>query len=156
MHVLLMRAFPGWYSFNSVYAMYPFSLPEKSRQVLTKLGTVSTYSFDLPKKPAFSISDMSTMTFITDYHAIIRVLKDQEAFKEAWGPSIKDLTGTMYMLGEDTKEAADQHVRLHNEIHGIQGSSKAMFDFFEKLTVDLIKQKSFPLGGCFEVDAVRE
>jgi hypothetical protein len=156
MHRLLMRAFPGYYAFNSVYAMYPFSLPNKSRQVLTTLGTISSYSFDLPKKPPFSIATMNSMTYISDYHALIRIFNDQETFKETWGPSIKELTGGMYMLGGDKPENTDQHARLHKEIHGVDGASKAMWDFFENLTIDLIKRKAYQLDGVLEMDAVRE
>jgi len=157
MHRLLMRAFPGYYAFNSVYAMYPFSLPDKTRQTLNTLGTLSTYSFDLPKKPPFSIATLSSMNYISDYHALIRVLNDHDTFKEIWGPAIKELTGTMYMLGWDTPQTTDQHARLHKEIYGANGSSKAMWDYFENITLDLIKRKGYQLGGgVMEMDAVRE
>jgi hypothetical protein len=157
MHRLLMRAFPGYYAFNSVYAMYPFSLPQKTREVLTALGTISLYSFDLPKKPPFSIATMSSMTYITDYHALIKIFNNPETFEEMWGKSIKELTGTMYMLGGDRPENTDQHARLYKEIYGVTGASKAMWDYFENLTLDLIKRKSYDLGGgVFEMDAVRE
>jgi len=151
-----MRAFPGYYAFNSVYAMFPFTVPDRTRQILTTLGTVSSYSFDLPKKPPFSIATMGSMTYITDYHALIRIFNDQETFKEMWGPSIKGLTGTMYMLGGDTPETTDQHHRLYKEIFAVDGASKAMWNYFENLTVDLIKRKSYRLDGVLEVDAVRE
>ena len=157
MHRLLMRAFPGYYAFNSVYAMYPFTLPDKTRETLSTSGTLSSYSFDLPKKPPFSIATLNSMTYISDYHALIRVLNDHDTFKEIWGPAIKELTGTMYMLGWDTPESTDQHTRLHKEIYGADGSSKAMRDYFENITLDLIKRKGYQLGGgVMEMDAVRE
>jgi hypothetical protein len=157
MYRLLMRAFPGYYAFNSIYAMFPFSLPDKTRQTLNTLGTLSSYSFDLPKKPPFSIATLSSMNYISDYHALIRVLNDHDTFKEMWGPSIKELTGTMYMLGWDTPETTDQHARLHKEIYGVDGSSTAMWDYFENITLSLIKRKGYKLGGrVIEIDAVRE
>jgi hypothetical protein len=157
MHRLLMRAFPGYYAFNSVYAVFPFSTPSGTRQALKASGTESSYSFSLPKKPPFSIATMSSMTYITDYHALIRVFKDTQTFQEMWGPAIKELTGTMYMLGWDTPEATDQHQRLWKEIYECEGASKAMWDYFENLTQDLIKRKSYSLdGGVVELDAVQE
>lgn len=157
MHRLLMRAFPGYYAFNSVYAMYPFSVPNKTRQTLMASGTLSTYSFDSPKKPPFSIATLNSMTYISSYHALIRVLNDHDTFKETWGPAIKELTGTMYMLGWDTPASTGQHVRLHKEIYGVDGSSKAMWNVFESITLDLIKRKGYQLGyGVVELDAVKE
>jgi hypothetical protein len=97
------------------------------------------------------------MNYITDYHALIRVLNDHDTFKEMWGPAIKELTGTMYMLGWDTPETTDQHARLHKEIYGVDGSSKAMWDFFENITLDLVTRKGYQVGGgVMEMDAVRE
>ena len=157
MHRLLMRAFPGYFAFNSVYAMFPFTVPSQTRQNLTTAGTLSTYSFDLPKKPPFSIATLDSMTYISDYHAVVQVLTDHDTFKETWGPSIQELCGTMYMLGWDTPASTDQHARLHKEIYGVDGSSKAMWDFFANLTTDLIKRKGYPLGGgVTELDAVKE
>jgi hypothetical protein len=150
MYKLLMRAFPGWYPFNSVYAMYPFSVPSRSREILQKLGTLPLYSFEKPKKPP------KGMDFISSYDACVRVLNDQEHFKMGWGPSIKSLTGTTYMLSGDTKVNADQHSRLHKEIMGVQDSSKAIWDFYEQITNELIKGTSFQIGSYYQMDAVRE
>ena len=157
MHRLLMRAFPGYYAFNSVYAMYPFTVPNKTHQTLTAFGTLSSYSFDLPKKPPFSIATLSSMNYISDYHALVRVLNDHDTFKETWGPSIQDLTGTMYMLAWDTPQTTEQHERFHKEIFCVDGSSNAIWDHFETVTIDLIKRNAYQLaGGIMEMDVVRE
>lgn len=149
MYKLLMRAFPGWYKFNSIYAMFPFSIPDKSREVLEKMGTLSLYSFDRPAPPA------KPMDFIASYDACVRVLNDQEHFKMSWGPAIQGLTGQEYMLSGDTKANADQHARLHKEIM-VSGSEKAIWDFYVQIMNELIKDTSFPIGDYFEMDAVRE
>jgi hypothetical protein len=150
MYRLLMRAFPRCYAFNSVYAIYPFSLPEKTSETLTKLNSLSSYSFDLPKTPP------DTVHYVNNYHACARILSDPENFKIWWGPAVKSLTGRVYMLSGDTQETTDQHVRLHHDIYGAKESFKAMWDCFETITLDLIKQKAFRLGEFFEMDAVRE
>lgn len=150
MYKLLMKAFPGWYEFNSIYAMYPFSTPEKTKEMLTNIKTVANFSFATPKKPG------RPMGFVTTYDACIKILNDRENFQMAWGPGIKTLTGTDYMLSGDTKKYADQHARLHKEINGPSASGKLMWDFFEKTTNDLIKGTSFPIGKYYELDAVRE
>jgi hypothetical protein len=150
MYKLLMKAFPGWYEFNSIYAMFPFSVPGKSKERLTKLETISLYSLDPPKKPG------RPMGFVKTYDTCIRVLNDQENFKMGWGPSIKALTGEEYMLSGDTKAHAKQHATLHKEIWGHSDSVKLVSDFFEKVTTDLIKETSFSTGKYYEFDAVRE
>ena len=150
MYKLLMRAFPGWYKFNSIYAMFPFSIPEKTREVLEKMGTLSLYSFDKPAPPP------KPMDFISSYDACIRVLNDREHFKMGWGPGIKGLTGGEYMLSGDTKATADQHAHLHQEIMGVKGSEKAIWDFYVDITNKLIKGTSFKIGKYYEMDAVRE
>ena len=48
MYKLLMKAFPGWYEFNSIYAMYPFSTPEKTKEMLTNIKTLANFSFAPP------------------------------------------------------------------------------------------------------------
>jgi hypothetical protein len=150
MYKLLMRAFPRWYKFNSVYAMFPFSVPEKTREVLEKMGTLSLYSFDKPLPPA------KPMVFISSYDACIRVLNDQEHFKMGWGPGIKGFTGGECMLSGDTKATADQHAQLHDEIMEVGGSEKAIWDCYVKITDELIKSTSFPIENYFEMDAVRK
>src|SRR5271170_4465548 len=150
MYKLLMRAFPGWYKFNSIYAMFPFSLPEKTREVQEKLGWGSLYSFDKPAPPA------KPMDFIRTYDACVRVLDDQEHFQMSWGPAIKELTGTEYMLSGDGEKYAAMHKRLHKETMGCNGSEKAIWEFYINITNELIKTTSFKIGTYFEMDAVRE
>lgn len=38
MYKLLMRAFPRWYRPNSVYALYPFTVPQKTLEVFGQIG----------------------------------------------------------------------------------------------------------------------
>ncbi len=59
------------------------------------------------------------------------------------------------MLSGDTKANSDQHARLHKEIM-VNGSEKAIWDFYVQITNELIKDTSFPIGNYFELDAVRE
>ena len=154
MHILLMRAFPLWYEFNSIYAMFPFTTPDKTREVLTKAKTLSTYSFELPKQRLPSIAP--PMKSVSSYKACRQILEDPENWKVIWGPTIKSLTGGMYMLSGDTRQTTDQHTRLHKAVYGPKGSFRAIEDFFENVSEKLIKTRSFRLGGFYEMDAVRE
>lgn len=52
MYKLLMRAFPGWYQPNSVYALYPFVTPGKCREIMEKYMKVKDLNFDRPSNAA--------------------------------------------------------------------------------------------------------
>lgn len=74
MYKLLIRAFPGWYRGNSVYALFPFTTPDKNLEILTKQGYVDEYSYD---KPFFVGPPVPVIT----WKGVTDVLTDQAKFK---------------------------------------------------------------------------
>lgn len=74
MYKLLMRAFPGFYRNNSVYAMFPFTVPEETRKVLKSIGQEQHYDF---ARPFF----IGPPTPILTYKGVVNVLEDQVRFK---------------------------------------------------------------------------
>lgn len=48
---LLMRVFPHIYKYNSIYALFPFSIPKVTRDTLTKFHMVEDYDFERPVQP---------------------------------------------------------------------------------------------------------
>jgi hypothetical protein len=74
MYKLLMRAFPGWYRPNSVYALYPFTTVKGNLEILQKRGTVGDFDFS---KPSF----VSPPIPITTWQGVVDVLNDKEHFK---------------------------------------------------------------------------
>lgn len=74
MYKLLMRAFPGFHRANSVYALFPFTTPEKNREIFTKQGHADDYSYDLP---SFIGAPIPVIT----WQGVVDVLNDQEKFK---------------------------------------------------------------------------
>lgn len=73
MYKLLMRAFPGWYRANSVYALYPFTVPQATLETSKKLGTSQDLDFS---KPSF----VGPPSPIVTWQGVIDVLSDQERF----------------------------------------------------------------------------
>lgn len=71
---LLMNAFPGFYRSNSVYAMFPFTVPEENRKILSTLGTEKDYDFS---KPRF----IPPPTPVLTWDGVVNVLGDQDKFK---------------------------------------------------------------------------
>jgi hypothetical protein len=80
MYKLLMRAFPSWFRGDSVYAMFPFTVPEETREILRSLGKEQDYSYE---KPAFVSQPQAILT----WEGVTSVLDDQATFKvpcELW------------------------------------------------------------------------
>jgi len=150
MYLLLMRSFPGWYKFNSIYAMFPFSHPDKTKEVQTKLKQIDQFSFDRPSPPA------KPLVVISSYDACIKVLDDRTNFHMPWGAAIKALTGQEYMLSGDSTENTNMHKTLHAATVDVKGSEKAMWDFYVESTNTFLKRTSFKIGNYYEVDAVAE
>jgi hypothetical protein len=74
MYKLLMRAFPGFHRANSVYALFPFTTPDKNREIFTKQGHANDYSYD---PPSFIGPPIPVIT----WQGVVDVLNDQERFK---------------------------------------------------------------------------
>lgn len=76
MYKLLMRAFPGWYRNNSVYALYPFSTPGRTRDIFLKNGLPHNIqlSYELPQFIPPPIP-------VENYKSVVNVLNDQQSFK---------------------------------------------------------------------------
>ena len=74
MYKLLMRAFPGWHRPNSVYALFPFTTPDKNREILTSQGRADDYNYD---PPSFVESPIPVLT----WQGVVDVLSDQTKFK---------------------------------------------------------------------------
>jgi hypothetical protein len=71
---LLMRAFPGWYRGNSVYALFPLTVPHEQRVILQAMGKENEFSFDRP-------SFIKPPTPIKTWQGNVDILVDQANYK---------------------------------------------------------------------------
>lgn len=147
---LLMRALPFWYRGNSVYAMYPFTVPDENKTILGSLGTYEDYDFGRPSFVGVP-SAVSTWKGVTD------VLADQTRFGVPWAPHIQHLTAHDYMLGVDTNAGAVQKSEVTNAIYcPVDGLDEVRL-FYEDLTTQLVESRSERLRGeWYQLDAVRD
>lgn len=78
---LLMRVFPEYYAYNSAYALYPFSTPDRAKAILQdKLNVADQYDLARPAvKPSKVV--------LTTYKACAAVLDDEAHFERQYGPS---------------------------------------------------------------------
>lgn len=74
MYKLMMRAFPGWYRANSAYALYPFTVPSRTKENFANKPSMPVLDFSMPKfigppTPAFT------------WKAVTEILSDQPQFR---------------------------------------------------------------------------
>lgn len=148
MHKLLMRAFPNFYRANSVYAMFPFVVPSKNEEILTRLGIAEDYSFTRP-------SFLKLPSPVLSWGGVVSVLSDKVKYKVPWGNHIRALTGHKYMLGGDTEVDAQQRefvqTAMYQPTHGLD----EVRQFYEKITTNLIHNQCHRMRHSYQLDAVK-
>ena len=147
---LLMRALPCWYRGNSVYAMYPFTVPNENREILQKLKKDKDYSFSRP-------SYLPLPTIIKTWNGVTSVLGDQARFKVPWGPHTYDLTGHDYMLSGDGPREAVQKTFTWDAMYCPVNGLDEVRQFYEDLITQLVEIRSHRIRDeWYQLDAVRD
>lgn len=150
MYKLLMNALPGWYRGTSVYAMFPFTVPEEQREILRNLGQEDDYDFSTPHHAPEPIS-------ISSYDAITKILDDQTRYKVPWGPNTAYITHHDYMLSGDSPANAEQKQFISDALscpgaHGTEELKKLYID----TTTELFFSRSKKMRSGHFVDAVND
>jgi linoleate 8R-lipoxygenase/9,12-octadecadienoate 8-hydroperoxide 8R-isomerase len=148
---LLMRAFPGWYEYNSVFAMFPLTIPSENEKILTDLGHASLYSFKPPTAPVVP-------TVFSTAQSAKYILGNQQAFNIPWGKAIASLTGSYDFMvsGDRPVNTADHKVFMQALYTDAPKGMDEVWNFYFKKTTQLLCDRSYSLGEYFQVDAVRE
>ncbi|KAE8387807.1 heme peroxidase [Aspergillus alliaceus] len=149
MYKLLLRAFPGWYTSNSVYALYPFTIPEQNQEIFTKRGTADQLDFHRP-------SYQGQPTAVTSWQGVTQVLNDQKGFRVPWGPHTYQLTQHDYMLSGDSSANAKQRAFVKERLYKPTDGLEEVRQFYEDVTVELLHKYSRKLGSAYQVDIVRD
>ena len=152
---VITRAFPKHFKQNSVFAHYPLVIPPENKKILEHLGRDGEYDFEDPKR-------IPDLTLITSHEASKKILENKTDFKVTWGEAICHImnnSGKMYgadfalsgddevhKLSRDRMVEALHHKNWHQEIK----------TFYEKITLQLLHEHSYKLGGVNEVDIVRD
>ncbi|KAH8646471.1 fatty acid oxygenase [Tricladium varicosporioides] len=146
---LLMRAFPGWYRGNSVYALFPLTVPEENKKIFQGFGTDKDYSFD---RPSFIPPPIPIKT----WQANADILSDRVNYKVPWGPHIYDLIGREYMLGSDNEASIKQHKAAIKALYSPTRGLEEFRNYYERIMNDLIRQNICKLRDYYELDAIRD
>jgi hypothetical protein len=149
-YILLMRALPFYYRGNSVWAMFPLTVPEENRRILSKLGVENDYNFDRP-------SYVGVPTSIKSWDAVTGVLGDQVSFSVPWGPHTFYLTHHDYMLSGDAPANTAQRKEIQNDMYCPVNGLAQVQRFYEDLTTQLVVARSERLRGeWYQLDACRD
>ncbi|KKK18240.1 heme peroxidase family protein [Aspergillus ochraceoroseus] len=149
MYKLLMRAFPGWYRPNSVYALYPFATPEKSREIFKKMGKAKEFDFTRP-------SYIGPPVPVTTWKGLVDLLNDQDQFHVPWGQHTFQLTGHDYMLSGDSSANSEQREFVFERLYRPSDALEEVRQYYESITFDLIQKKSRKIGRSYQVDIVQD
>ena len=152
---LFLRAFPNHYQPNSIYAHYPLVIPEENHVILSRLGQVDKYDFNRP-------APIHRPTPITSYAACKSTLDNQEDFKVTWGKAIKFLMqnsgkefGADFMLSGDAPVHANSRRVVSAALYRDKWEDEVK-DFYEEITLRLLREKSYRVSGTNQVDIVRD
>ncbi|GME49944.1 Fatty acid oxygenase [Neofusicoccum parvum] len=150
LYKLLMRAFPQWYTPNSVYALYPFSTPERTRE-LVQTGALRNVelNYNRPKRAPLPKA-------ICSWKAVHDVLCDQQRFKVPWGEHTWQMIGRDYMLSGDTAANAKQRVAVNRAMYEPADTLDRVRSFYEAITGKLIYDNRRRLDQGFQIDIVKD
>ncbi|KAL4739296.1 heme peroxidase [Aspergillus similis] len=175
MYKLLMRAFPGWYDPNSVYALYPFTTPAKNKEVFEKYGRADTLEF---KRPEYTRPPVA----ITSRKGVVELLNNPKVFHvpcmlailpciirfRSWfrysltgwyigGKNTFRITKHDYMLSGDSAANAEQRTFMAERLYRVPDALEQVQRFYESITADLIRRNSKQLGNSScQIDIVRD
>jgi hypothetical protein len=155
LYKLLLRAFPHHLKPDSVYAHFPLVVPDENKTILKALDINARYTWD---RPAF----MPGPTFITSYDAIAAIMNNKADFKVTWGKTIKFLMrndgkeyGADFMLSGDLEIHQKSRDMMQKALHA-RGWEQEIRNFYEKVTLRLLHEKSYKVAGVNQVDVVRD
>lgn len=157
LYKVILRAFPSHFKDNSIYAHFPFVIPEENLVIMKSLGRADKYSWDKPTR-------VPELIIVKSHTAAKKILDDKANWKVTWGDAIKFLAsqpkkvhGVDFCLSGD-KSANEVSRKLIMRGLYPQQWQQEVKSFYEQTTVKLLKKYSYELPGTKtrQVDIVRD
>ncbi|KAL2260217.1 hypothetical protein VTK26DRAFT_5855 [Humicola hyalothermophila] len=145
---LFIRAFPGHFKHNSVYAHYPMVVPSETEKILKDLKRDHLFDFSRPTRLAQDTKVSSAGSK--------RVLDNQGNYKGAWHAGLAPLAnqGKSKLSGDATLH--DNHRREVGKPLVTEDLLSQVKSFYKKVTEGLLREKSYDLAGHRMVDVIRD
>lgn len=135
---LFLRAFPNHFKNNSVYAHYPMVIPDENRRILESLKRAELFTWERPTYAPRYVT-------IQSMGGAKQVLGLGDKYRALWQGQFDAL------MGRKASKASKSHTRLAGE--GWEGAVKS---FYSHIMEELLREKSYILGGSRHVDVVRD
>ncbi|KAL6715679.1 hypothetical protein ACLMJK_006640 [Lecanora helva] len=148
---LFLRAFPNHFRPNSVYAHYPMTIPSENKKILRDLGREDQYSWDRP-------AAIPPRVDLVSYVGAKRVLEHAQEFNVMWDDGLEWLMGKGgldFMLAGDTGFHTQQRKLMGSCLYKDQWQLQIK-QFYEYITLKLLKEKSYKIAGINQVDITRD
>ena len=137
---LLLRGLPGFFDFNSVYAMQPMYTSRANRDILTRLKSIDQFSLKPPAAP-------KVVHHIKSYDSVQTIMKNRDIFKSPWESSIGRLV---------SKSAFDGLNAFESENHP-SGAKQIYLDFLVEKAEALVQKYIFSFKETAHmIDIIRE
>ncbi|KAF2678245.1 heme peroxidase [Lentithecium fluviatile CBS 122367] len=139
----------GGYRGNSIYAFYPFTVPNEMRKIKQSLGQEVDYDYGRPQLE-------SRPVFVTTWKGVDSVLLYSRSYEVSWGKNLGLLSEHEFMLGADTPAATEQRKYVGRAIFSPEKSMIEFAHCIEFVTTDLVHKRSHKLRDIYELDAVKD
>lgn len=148
---LALRAFPSFFKPCSIYAHYPMTIPSENKVIMKDLGREAHYSWDRPASIPVRVN-------VVAYRNVKRILEEQQNFRVVWGEATAFCFGQPgfdFMLSGDTSLHARQRETMSKALYRDQWR-KHVKEFYEDITLQLLREKSYKIAGINQVDITRD
>lgn len=139
----------NWYSGNSTYAFYPFTVPSEMKVIQRSVGLETEYDYDKPQiRP--------TAKIITDFTTVVSILRDSTSYTLPWSEAVRQLGHDSHTLHSNGTRAIKQQKLVRKAVSSPQSSIEAFTRFIELTTREhILKNRSHKLRDVFEICMIK-
>ncbi|KAL2369279.1 prostaglandin-endoperoxide synthase 1 [Blastomyces gilchristii SLH14081] len=138
---LMLRALPNYLKPDSIYAHYPMTVPSVNKEIFTKLGRESHYSWDRPALQPPRID-------LTSYNGARAILQNAKDFRVTWEGAFGSLPGS--------KSFNETQTKAMDEVFAQDSWRETVKTFYKDITQELLKQNSVKIAGINQIDITRD
>ncbi|KAK2808634.1 hypothetical protein FQN50_004498 [Emmonsiellopsis sp. PD_5] len=151
LYKLILRALPNHIKPDSIYAHYPMTIPSENKKIFAKLGRESHFSWDRP-------APIPPRIDVISYSGAKAILENETDFRVTWAERAGVVFGKSgSKLLKSSGAAPDSKQRKHlDEIFGHDGWNQHVRDFYEAITLKLLKQNSRKIAQINQIDITRD
>ncbi|KAF3035370.1 hypothetical protein E8E11_005370 [Didymella keratinophila] len=134
------------YRDDSVYTLFPFTVPSESRVIQSFLEHEADHDYDAP-------TFIPPPRLVSDWSSIDSILRDSRSFVAPWEARLQSLggkQGTSAIAQDFQKERSF----VKNIVFGPPDSLKELYCYVEKKTIDSVHESSERISDGYEVDIV--